>query len=159
MSLELAPGVTAEVAHRLRELVMDGELTTEAVVRDARHEDSPLHHLFTWDDGAAAEAWRTWQARNLITRVKVLIIPADNSEPVRVRAYVSRRALGEGPEGYVPVEEIAGETDREIEVLNSIKRDIRRLETKYAGYEALLYEELSGLARHGAAGPGQVGQG
>lgn len=141
-------GVPQPVARRLRDLIdTDGVLTADSVLADAAEEASPLHHLFTWDDTEAAEKYRHIQARQLIARVKVKVITVDDAEPIRVRAYVSRREIGKAGEGlpaggYVPVEDVAGATDAEASVLRGIKRDIARLRRKYAGYELLLKQEL-----------------
>lgn len=44
-----------------------GLLMPEDVVQAARRESSPLHSQFEWDDGEAAERYRIWQARRLIS--------------------------------------------------------------------------------------------
>jgi hypothetical protein len=64
-----------------------GELTPEAVVADATHNNSPLHSFFEWDDSEAAQQYRLQQARGLI-RAVVAIYPRKKGEPVKQRAYV-----------------------------------------------------------------------
>lgn len=64
-----------------------GELTPKDVVDDARHDNSPLHSFFEWDDGAAAEAFRLQQARGLI-RAVVAVYVSDDKPAVRQRAYI-----------------------------------------------------------------------
>lgn len=64
-----------------------GELTPKDVVDDARHDNSPLHSFFEWDDSAAAEAHRLGQARGLI-RAVVAVYVSDDRPAVRHRAYV-----------------------------------------------------------------------
>lgn len=70
-----------------------GELTPKDVVDDARHDNSPLHSFFEWDDGAAAEAHRLGQARGLIRSV-VAIYVGDDKPAVRTRAYVHVPEVG-----------------------------------------------------------------
>src|SRR5690349_21694497 len=48
-----------------------GRLTPDAVVADARSEDSPLHSLFDWDPAKAAIAWWTECAREIIRAVHI----------------------------------------------------------------------------------------
>lgn len=55
-------------------------LTAEAVVQEAKKPSSPLHPLFEWDDGKAAEQWRLHRARNLIRAVRV--IKVDGAEEI-----------------------------------------------------------------------------
>lgn len=64
-----------------------GELTPEDVLADARHNNSPLHSFFEWDDGAAAEQFRLQQARGLIRAVVAIYTSADKPAQ-RMKAYV-----------------------------------------------------------------------
>lgn len=64
-----------------------GELTPKDVLDDARHDNSPLHTFFEWNDGEAAEAYRLQQARGLIRSV-VAIYVREDAPAVRTRAYV-----------------------------------------------------------------------
>jgi len=64
-----------------------GELTPEDVVSDARHDNSPLHSYFEWDDSAAAEQYRLKQARGLIRAVVAVYVSPDKPA-VRTKAFV-----------------------------------------------------------------------
>ncbi len=64
-----------------------GELTPKDVVDDARHDNSPLHSFFEWDDSVAAEAHRLSQARGLIRSV-VAIYVSEEKPAVRTKAFV-----------------------------------------------------------------------
>lgn len=64
-----------------------GELTPEDVIEDAKHDNSPLHSFFEWDDGEAAHQYRLQQARGLI-RAVVAIYVSDDKPAVRQKAYV-----------------------------------------------------------------------
>ncbi|WP_174804342.1 hypothetical protein [Martelella limonii] len=64
-----------------------GELTPEDILDDAKHDNSPLHSFFEWDDSAAAHQYRLKQARGLIRSV-VAVYVSDDRPAVRQRAYV-----------------------------------------------------------------------
>jgi hypothetical protein len=64
-----------------------GELTPQDILDDARHDNSPLHSFFEWNDSAAAEHYRLQQARGLIRSV-VAIYTQPDKPAVRARAYV-----------------------------------------------------------------------
>lgn len=64
-----------------------GELTPQDILDDARHDNSPLHSFFEWDDSAAAEHYRLQQARGLI-RAVVAVYAREDKPAVRTRAYV-----------------------------------------------------------------------
>ncbi|MGK9336084.1 hypothetical protein [Sinorhizobium meliloti] len=66
-----------------------GELTPQDILDDARHDNSPLHSFFEWNDGAAAEQYRLQQARGLIRAVVAVYTREDEGKPaVRTKAYV-----------------------------------------------------------------------
>lgn len=64
-----------------------GELTPEDILEDAKHDNSPLHSFFEWDDSAAAHQHRLQQARGLI-RAVVAIYVREDKPAVRQKAYV-----------------------------------------------------------------------
>jgi len=66
-----------------------GELTPEDVLADAKHDNSPLHSFFEWDDTAAAHQHRLAQARGLIRSVVAIYVDEERQKPaVRAKAYV-----------------------------------------------------------------------
>lgn len=70
-----------------------GELTPQDVLDDARHDNSPLHAYFEWDDGAAAEAHRLAQARGLI-RAVIAVYTSDDRPAVRQKMFVHIPEVG-----------------------------------------------------------------
>lgn len=65
---------------------LGGEVTSDAVLDEARDIQSPLHDAFDWDDSEAAEKYRRLEARWLLRRVVVI----RNKEPAQP-AWVSVR--------------------------------------------------------------------
>lgn len=66
-----------------------GEITPEDVLEDAKHDNSPLHSFFEWDDTVAAHAHRLAQARGLIRSVVAIYVDEEKEKPaVRAKAYV-----------------------------------------------------------------------
>jgi hypothetical protein len=133
-------GVPREVHEKLVDLADDGgELHAATIVEEARNPRSVLHPLFEWDNDAAAESYRMVQAARIIRRVRVTVIPADDSPPVTVRAYVARAEIGEGSGGaYVPVESIAGHTAREAAFAETMRGDLLRLRAKYRSVSSFM---------------------
>lgn len=77
-----------EVGEELERIRADaGELTPTAVIEAARRKRSPLYGMFEWDDTVAAESYRMWQARHLVTSVVIEKVGRRSSPPVR--AFVS----------------------------------------------------------------------
>ena len=64
-----------------------GEITPQDVLDDAKHDNSPLHSFFEWDDGIAAQQHRLAQARGLIRSV-VAIYTSSKVPAVRMKAFI-----------------------------------------------------------------------
>ena len=82
------PQRVGEEIERLR--VTDGTIAPERIVDHARQPTSVLHGYFTWDDSAAAEAFRVQQARHLLR--SIVVVQADGVDvKAPVRAFVALR--------------------------------------------------------------------
>jgi hypothetical protein len=66
----------------------DGRLTPDAVLEAAKDEDSPLHHLFDWDDQAEAQRHRLLVARWIIKSVRFLNPASGDDEPAYVHVQI-----------------------------------------------------------------------
>jgi hypothetical protein len=126
-----------------------GLLKPRSVVEAARDENSPLHHFFEWDDGAAAEAFRLVQAEGLIRRVKIAIVREgrggrDLSLSV-TREYQSRPSMRSI--GYESVQDIMSDPDKKQEMLDQAFRELTAFEKRYRDLEELssLFEVIDGL--------------
>lgn len=146
MSGELVvSGVSTDVAGRLANIYRaKGKLSEGDVLADARKKSSPLHSFFEWDDTAAAERYRLEQAASLIRRVKVTVIPAEDADPVQVRAYVAMREIAQtadevAPGSYVAIQDVAGQTAYELSLRDSMRRDVARLQKRYEN-TSMLFE-------------------
>lgn len=123
----------AELSHR------DGGLLREAVVEDARPDDSPLHDHFTWDDSEAADKWRLEEAGYLIRSVEM--VPQDTKVPARAFVSVNLEALDHPI--YLPTVEALTEE----ELRNQVLRDALTLLT----HARARYGHLKQLAKVFAA--------
>jgi hypothetical protein len=107
-----------------------GMLKPKAVVDAARPARNPLHSLFQWDDTKAAEEYRLWQAREIITYVlTVVTAPGGN---VEVQAYVSlRRDRGAPGGGYRDISAVMANKQMRHELLMEAERDFETWHNRY----------------------------
>ena len=109
--------ITDAIRERLAQIAEanGGRLTPEAVVKDAKQKDSPLHSKFPWDVKQAAYQHWLDVARRLIVSVQVVI----KTEHTRVRTpyYVRDPAAGSSEQGYVSVAKLRTEADMARDVL------------------------------------------
>ncbi len=121
-----------------------GILMPASVVEFAKNPETALHSQFEWDDGAAAQEYRIWQARHVI-RLNVTVTGAD-TEPVR--AFVSLSSDRGGLGGYrSTVDVIENDLQREIMLADALA-ELRRVQRKYKGLTALrkVWEALDDAA-------------
>lgn len=68
-----------------------GRLLPRHVVDESAPDDAPLHPLFEWDNGKAADEYRLDQARHVIRAVTVKYREHDEGGPKTIRAFVNIR--------------------------------------------------------------------
>jgi len=116
------------------ELENNGIITPRVVVESAKSESSPLHKYFEWNDGEAAEKYRLYQARVLMTTVKVQMV-GGKQQDAYFNAIVT---IEEKPmRGYVPMDRAL--TDELIykQVLANAARELRYWTNKYNSIQDL----------------------
>lgn len=106
-----------------------GELTPKDVVNDARHDNSPLHEFFEWNDGEAAEAYRLGQARGLIRSV-VAIYVREDAPALRQKAYV--HIPERGTEHYRETSHALSQRKTRQMVLERAWRELQAWRARYA---------------------------
>lgn len=81
---KVTPEVAGEELERIR--IAHGGLEPRVIVDAARVETNPLHPAFTWNDEAAAEAYRLHEARAMVRSLVVVFRDAatEHQEPMYV---------------------------------------------------------------------------
>lgn len=121
-----------EIVEALKELhEKKGILHPKDVVEEARKESSPLHSQFEWDDTEAAEKYRVWQARELITTVYVKV--ESNGKPRNQQVFVSLSSDREKGGGYRALVDVlstkAGRNQLIRDALSDMQHFTQRYET------------------------------
>lgn len=106
-----------------------GELTPKDVLDDARHNNSPLHSFFEWDDSEAAEQYRLQQARGLIRSV-VAIYTQPDRPPVRTKMFV--HIAEPGAQHYREASHAMLQADTRKAVLQTAWRELQAWRKRYA---------------------------
>lgn len=122
-----------------------GEVTPQILLDDARPEGSLLHPLYEWNDGVAAEKYRLFQSRRIMSELVVVKCDdpvIDVKEPVRAFVSVAKhheKAL------YRPVVTAMKEEDSREMVISNAKAELEAVDRKYRGlldFEKLVMEYL-----------------
>lgn len=136
-----------DALERVRARNRKRRLVPEEVIVAAREESNPLHGMFTWEDGVAAEQWRLFEARKIIQAVvTVLQLPKHLRTPIRgrvsppeVRHFVSLRRdrAGGGGGGYRTMADVMSASDLREELLAEALRELKTFREKYGTLKEL----------------------
>lgn len=114
-----------------------GRLTTAEVakelVRRSRPKDSPTHHMFTWDDHEAADAYRLDQARFLVRSVYVVFEEQPEQKPVRAMVNI----VHGGKRGPMPMRRVLQSTDLTQQLLEKAQEDLQIWASRYEALRKL----------------------
>lgn len=119
----------------------DGVLTPELVLDNSRPADAVLHPCFEWDDNKAAENYRLYQARKIITNLVVTIETEGAKEPKTVNALVNVAPAYTKAE-YVPISVAMNNVASREQVLKNALIELRNFQNKYS-----TYSELAGVCK------------
>jgi len=124
-----------------------GLLDPVKVVDYARNPNTALHDRFEWNDSKAAEEYRIWQARKIIS-LELIVIKGDNKERV-IRAFVSLNddRRNDGSRGYRGVMEVMSDDVLRGQLLEQAKDDMNLFKRKYYALKALekVFEEMDNV--------------
>lgn len=126
-----------KVREELVSLDRGGKLVDKEVVERASDPESALHKYFIWDDAEAARVQRLGQARSLIATIK--IAPAGMDPPRKIRAYESLPSdRANSPGTYRAIGSIMADEDRRRELLNSVRKELAQVYSRYQHLEELV---------------------
>lgn len=111
-----------------------GMLQPAVVVQEARSPRSPLHSRFTWDDSEAAQAYRLWQARQLIS-VSVEVIAGSKTETDVFVSLPQDRERDGG--GYRLMVDVLSQTQLRKKMLQQALTELNHFQKKYQDLKEL----------------------
>jgi len=133
----------AEFGPRLAALAESsgGGLTPQDVVLAAERDKGALHDWFQWDDAAAAESFRVFQARQLIGSIMVAVTPG---EPP-IRAFYNVEVVladadtedAERATRYVTLTRVGTQAVLQEQVVARALREARAWRLRYQQYQEL----------------------
>lgn len=141
--------ITVEQAQKFGEQIEalieanDGSIVVTQVVDDAKHEDSPLHEFFEWNDQRAAERYRLNQARYILRSIEVMIKAEDGQEnTVRAFHHVTvddsfTSARNKAEHVVVTIQRAMSEEDLRKQIIEEALRQLQAWQRKYRQYKEL----------------------
>lgn len=108
---------------------LNGIITPELVLKDARNDESPLHEGFDWDDSTAAEAYRLDQARYILRSI-VVVTSISDEETKTIRAFVSVKPT-EGEKIYTTIAYAMSDTEFRQQLIDRAYKELQQWSTRY----------------------------
>lgn len=112
----------------LEALKVDGVIRPADVVERARDPESAMHGWFEWDESAAAQEFRLYQARKLL-RVHVTVEQREDS-PTRAFVSLSSDRKVEGG-GYRALDDVMSDEALRAQLLRDALAELRCAQQKY----------------------------
>lgn len=124
----------SDVITTLKAISKKEKITPERIVEVAKDENSLLHNYFEWDDTKAGEKYRLFQAKTLLTSVRVeLVSTGESSNHVKTVIKVEETPL----QIYAPTVKALDDEEIYKEVVKNALREIKYWENKYHSLKAL----------------------
>lgn len=134
-----APGArfSRQQAEALGELMerFSGKLKPQELVDAARPKSSPIHSLFEWNDGKAADAFRLVQARHHINHLQIIV--QVNGDGKVTKAYHSVLIEGDDDRTYASVAVVRRSVDLREQVVQQALRELERWTERYREYKSV----------------------
>lgn len=113
-------------------------LTAGNVAAAARKRTSPLHDWFTWQNDAAADQWRLYEARNMLRGI-AFVVEEGEEVPEPLRFFVALRVERDGEEDteYLPMPVVHAEPDLEAQALRIAAKELAAYREKYGRLKRL----------------------
>ena len=122
-----------------------GEVTPEILLEDSRPPGAVLHPCYEWDDYKAAEKYRLYQSKKIISNL--VAVTLSNNEPVAPTvAFVSVKDRNEKA-SYRPVEIALSDEVTKYQVLKNAAAELKMMERKYGNlidFSKLLEDYIRG---------------
>lgn len=134
MSTATREAIQAEL-EAIRQRNAEKLLKVAEVVDFAKDPATSLHKQFTWDDGKAAQEYRLWQARVVITKFWVKV--EENGKKVDVPVWVSIDEDRKDGGGYRLFDEVRVDPVQYQLCLNTALRELEPWRKRYESIKAL----------------------
>jgi len=122
----------------------DGALKPKQLVDAARPKTSPVHSLFEWNDGRAAEQFRLVQARDHINHLRIVVQIDGADRPTK--AYHSVVIEGDDDRTYASVAIVRRSVELRQQVVQQALNEAERWAERYREYREL-YEIIRAVKK------------
>ncbi len=109
-----------------------GGSTPEAILKEAKPKNSPIHNWFEWDNTEAARKHREWQARSLVQQITIIYKNTGKTKPQTVRAFVS--IVENNRRHYVSTARVLSNLDLRKQAIDDVEDQIYYCENKLKAF-------------------------
>jgi len=119
----------------------------EQIIAEARPKNSPIHHLFEWDDSEAAEKYRRWQARSHTNHLQIIIKTEQGQEVTRAFHSVTITSDdGSRERAYCHMDSVAENPDLREQVIAKALAELNGWRARYAQYKRVFSEVFEAIS-------------
>lgn len=136
-SYPVKPDDAAEELRRIQDKY--GEVTAKNLLDESRPKGAVMHNCYEWDNKKAAEKYRLWQSKNIMSNLTIVYETADvGTETVKkleVRAFQNTSEEREGR--FIHVQDAMEDPEYRRAVLERAFRELAMFRRKYADLQEL----------------------
>ena len=138
--------VAGEEIERIRANSGKEYIEAEDLLEASREDTAPLHSCFEWDDDRAAEKYRLWQARQIISNITV-VTETVNTVPQPVRAFVSIADYKDKGK-FIQIQKALENNEYRAQILKNALAELQTFKHKYSVYSELskIFEAIDDFA-------------
>jgi hypothetical protein len=142
-----SPSVDPQIAGEFIEKIAkenDGGVTAAALLKASKPKKSPLHSVFEWDDGVAANKFREGQAREIL---RAIVLVNDAGEESTVRAFIHVKSQ----EAYLPTLVVMSDQALRAEALQRAWAELESWRKRYSDLKefGLVFDAISNAKKAG----------
>ena len=114
-----------------------GEVTPRNLLDESTPEDAVMHPCYEWDDEKAADKYRLWQSRHILSCLTVSYVQTETPEPRKIEVRAYQNVSDERNGRFINVQSAMEQTTtRDMVLMNAIK-ELQMFRKKYADLSEL----------------------
>lgn len=114
-----------------------GEVTPRILLDESTPEDAVMHPCYEWDDEKAADKYRLWQSRNILSCLTITYVDVERPEAKQIEVRAYQNVSDERNGRFLNVQTAMAQTSTRETVLMNALKELAMFRKKYADLSEL----------------------
>lgn len=108
-----------------------GEITPRILLDESTPEDAVMHPCYEWDDEKAADKYRLWQSRNILSCLVVTYERQEEPEPKKIEVRAYQNVSDERNGRFISIDKVLESTTTKTIMLQNAMKELGAFRKKY----------------------------